>query len=154
MNRHPGGTENTLRLIEMAGISPPGKILDMGSGEGETVELLKSLGFQALGIDKKNGGDFLNLPFEEGSFDAVISECAFYVSGNQKRAVEEALRVLKPGGVLMLADLFFKEIPFVPEKKLDITAEWREYWLEKLWTEDDVCYVPGSPKYYLLTVRK
>lgn len=154
MNRHPGGKRNTLRLLEMAGLAPPARILDAGSGAGETVELLRELGFETAGADIKDGVDFLNLPYEDGSFDAVISECAFYVSGNQSRAIEEAFRVLKKGGTLMLADLFFDVVPFETERMVDITIEWREYWLEKLWTEDDLCYVPGSPKYFLLTARK
>ena len=157
MNRHPGGQRNTLKLIEMAGISPPLKILDMGSGGGETVALLKSMGYDALGVDKQDGSDFLNLDFDDESFDAVISECAFFVSGNQKKAISEAFRVLKKGGVLMLADVFDDEIPFDVQKEEDITKEWTEYYLEKLWSEDDVCQFPhkkGKIRYYLLTGRK
>lgn len=154
MNRHPGGKKNTLRLLGMSELKPPARILDAGSGAGDTVELLKELGYDATGADISEGIDFLNLPFEDESFDAVISECAFYVSGNQRRAIDEAFRVLKKGGTLMLADLFFDGVPFAVDQMVDITDEWREYWLEKLWTEDNVCYVPGSPKYYLLTARK
>ena len=141
----------------MAGISPPLSILDMGSGEGATVELLNSLGYDCTGIDKLTGGDFLNLPYGGESFDAVISECAFFASGDQRRAVDEAFRVLKTGGVLMLADLFDDELWFETEKTEDITKEWTEYYLEKLWTEDNVCEIPhkkGRLHYYLLTARK
>jgi SAM-dependent methyltransferase len=48
------------------------------------------------------------LPFEDGAFDAVVSNLAFHeVQGADKRAVlGEALRVLRAGGVFAFQDLF------------------------------------------------
>ena len=51
MERHPGGAEATLRLLELAGLEPPCRIIDLGAGSGEAVRLLRSRGFEALGID-------------------------------------------------------------------------------------------------------
>ena len=157
MNRHVGGREYTLKLLEMAELAPPSKIIDCGCGEGQTVELLKSLGYDAIGVDKIYGDDFLSLPFDDGSFDAVISECAFFASGNQQKAIDEAFRLLKPGGKLMIADVFEGDVPFECEYKEDITKEWTAYYLERLWLDDTVCDVPhkkGMIHYYLAVGRK
>lgn len=51
--------------------------------------------------------DMTELPFEDGSFDVVVSSLAIHnikkKSGRQQ-AICEALRVLRPGGRLMIAD--------------------------------------------------
>lgn len=48
-------------------------------------------------------GDLTALPFEDGSFDAVVSAHAIDHLGRQKeQGVREAVRVLKPGGRLLL----------------------------------------------------
>ena len=101
--RHPGGEAAALRLVEMAGITPPCRLIDLGAGAGGTVRLLRSLGFEALGIDLLPGegverGDVLAPPFPPGSFDAALCECAFFLSGDPERALREAARLLRPGG--------------------------------------------------------
>ena len=35
MNRHPGGIQHTKHLIDLSGLTPPSKLLDMGAGNGE-----------------------------------------------------------------------------------------------------------------------
>jgi ubiquinone/menaquinone biosynthesis C-methylase UbiE len=54
-------------------------------------------------------GDMTALPFEDGSFDLVLSNVAFHnVKGRagRDRAMEEAARVLRPCGRLLIADIF------------------------------------------------
>ena len=48
---HPGGEEHSRYLIELSFLSPPARWLDMGAGDGSTVRLLRSLGYEAEGID-------------------------------------------------------------------------------------------------------
>ena len=79
--RHPGGQKTTRRLIKLSDIEPC-RILDMGAGSGTTLKLLKELGFDACGIDLEpgegvTGGNMLRTGFPDGSFEALISECAF-----------------------------------------------------------------------------
>jgi ubiquinone/menaquinone biosynthesis C-methylase UbiE len=48
--------------------------------------------------------DAENLPFEDGTFDVVLSTYGVMFAPNQKRAASELLRVVKPGGRIGLAN--------------------------------------------------
>jgi len=53
--------------------------------------------------------DMTALPFAENSFDVVVSSMAIHnIKGRagRDRAIEEAVRVLRPGGRLMIADIW------------------------------------------------
>jgi ubiquinone/menaquinone biosynthesis C-methylase UbiE len=53
-------------------------------------------------------GDMTALPFADNSFDLVVSSLAIHnISGRagREKAVDEAVRVLRPGGRLMIADI-------------------------------------------------
>ena len=169
MRSHPGGGEHTRRMLELAELRPGASVLDMGAGAGETAALLRSLGFEARGIDLEpraesvEKGDFLRCSFPDGSFDAVISQCAFFVSGDQRGALREAHRLLKSGGKLLLSDVFFtppeallREAGFELLHAEDMTAAWREYFLEALWRDEQpCCEIPkGKSAYWILIARK
>ena len=111
MNRHPGGEAQTLHLLENIEWKKEMKALDLGAGEGDTVRILKSFGLEAHGVDlfprgsDVEIGDFLHLQYSSDSIDLCISQCAFFVSRDQKNALSECWRVLKKGGFLLLSDL-------------------------------------------------
>ena len=95
MNRHPGGEDQTLHLLRSVELKKGMKALDLGAGEGETLQILKSFGLDAYGVDlsprsdEVQKGDFLNLQYASDSVDLCLSQCAFFVSRDQKKAVCE-----------------------------------------------------------------
>jgi len=121
----PGGDALTQKAIENAGLPAGARTLDIGCGEGDTVALLSGkYGFDATGVDaskkmidkgraRYKGLDLRTmeaefLDFESMSFDAVFMECALSVFRLQEDAAFEAYCVLKPGGKLIISDLYLK----------------------------------------------
>lgn len=167
MKRHVGAQAQTRRLIAGAGFAPGARILDMGAGDGTTVRLLRALGFEAEGVDLEprgdgvREGDFLHMDCADGSFDGIVSECAFYVSGDQQGAFCEAARLLKKGGVLAVADVFCADAEQMARRAgfalvytEDLTAQWREYYLEAIWRGETAPCGGGKCVYQVLIGRK
>jgi ubiquinone/menaquinone biosynthesis C-methylase UbiE len=50
-------------------------------------------------------GDAEGLPFDDGSFDTVVSECSFCTLPDKATAAAEMARILGPGGRLGLTDM-------------------------------------------------
>jgi arsenite methyltransferase len=130
---HPGGMELTRQLGHMLGLNPASRLLDVASGNGTTaVYLAKEFGCTIVGVDygyqnvqtarslaqtehleSRVGfeqSDAESLPFSDGSFDAVICECAFCTFPDKIAAAKEFFRVLRRGGQVGISDLTRKKV--------------------------------------------
>lgn len=100
-----------------------GSVLDIGCGEGDFFEALSVSYDRVIGVelDRMHGsrafaaasgnenievlcGDAQNLPLAAESVDAIIMRMALSQIPDPLRALDEAVRVLKPGGCLSLID--------------------------------------------------
>lgn len=164
MKGHVGGEAHSRYLMELSFLPKGARVLDMGAGDGQTVRLLRKLGFVAKGIDLNPAedvtcGDYLHAPFADKSFDGIISECSFYVSGDVPRALKEAARMLKKGGKLVFSDVCSDVVALLGDVRAagfavrhieDLSEEWKAYYLEALWKEENV--PTGKGLSYILMV--
>jgi ubiquinone/menaquinone biosynthesis C-methylase UbiE len=125
---HPGGEATTRRALELMGVGPGERLLDLASGKGDSALLaarerdciVTGIDFGAAAvIDARRAataagvgdrvefrvGDAEALPFEDGSFDAVLCECSLCTFPDKRSALAEVRRVLRAGGRVAIADV-------------------------------------------------
>jgi SAM-dependent methyltransferase len=100
------------------------RVLDLGCGTGVVLRDLETWG-QPIGLDmselalnfcRRRGlpkliqGDGQALPLQDGSVDAIIGLDIFEHIPDDERAFAEALRVLRPGGTLVMSVPAFKSL--------------------------------------------
>ena len=96
---------------------PPGDILDVGCGSGATLLALRAAGWRSHGVELDEGavaaahaagledvraGDLLDAGFAAGGFDVVRFWHSLEHVRSPRAQLEEARRVLRPGGALVL----------------------------------------------------
>jgi arsenite methyltransferase len=120
-------------------------VLDLGSGGGIDVLLsAKRVGptGKAYGLDmtdemlalanenKRRAGaenvEFLKgeieqIPLPDASVDVIISNCVINLSGDKRKVLKEAFRVLKPGGRFAVSDVVVRgEVPAAIKKNMEL----------------------------------
>lgn len=99
---------------------PPGLALDAACGTGRHSEYLNVLGHKVVGVDtsremlakaraKVPSGEFLeadlhDLPLPDDNFDVIVCALALTHVGDLGSVVAEFVRVLRPGGHLLISD--------------------------------------------------
>lgn len=78
-------------------------------------------------------GDMREMPFADASFDVVVSNLAIHnvpTPAGRRRAIEEIVRVLRPGGKLALIDLAFTATyaQWLGEAGLKVHRTWPAPW--------------------------
>jgi arsenite methyltransferase len=129
--------------VAHAGLQPGETVLDLGSGGGIDCFLAaREVGptGRAIGVDMtpamleraratqaKAGianaefrlGEIEHLPVADATVDAIISNCVVNLSPDKPQVFREAMRVLKPGGRLVVSDLVLTK-PLTDEVKRNV----------------------------------
>ncbi|MEN9767615.1 MAG: hypothetical protein RLZZ32_1575 [Cyanobacteriota bacterium] len=150
-------------LVRWSGMDqlPPGsRVLDVGCGIGGSARILaRDYGFEVLGISISPGQiaraeeltpeglscrfkvmDALDLELSDGSFDAVWSVEAGPHMPDKQRYADELLRVLKPGGLLAVADWNRRDPGVKPLNRLE---RWVMHQLLVQWAHPEFASIPG-----------
>ena len=129
----------------LAALSKGETVLDLGSGGGIDVLLsAKRVGptGKAYGLDmtdemlalanenKRRAGadnvEFLKgeieqIPLPDASVDVIISNCVINLSGDKRKVLEEAFRVLKPGGRFAVSDVVVRgDVPAAVKTSMEL----------------------------------
>jgi arsenite methyltransferase len=138
LTKHIGGVAATDELIKLCHIDKDKYVLDVGCGSGATpAYMAKKVGCRVVGVDilprmverseetaEREGvadlcefkvADAQDLPFEDNLFDAVITESATAFPKDKQRAVNEYVRIIKPGGYIGLNETTWLKTPPPPE---------------------------------------
>ena len=116
--------DGAIEILHGWNIEPNQRLLDIGCGSGQTAIPAARLGHQVVGIDiaenliehateeakyegldvKFDVGDAEDLPYEDNSFDVVISMIGAMFAPQPDKVASEIARVLRPGGKLYMAN--------------------------------------------------
>jgi len=112
------------KMLELCEVSSGDTVLDVGCGNGNLINGIKQKdNIKAYGVDISpnmieecrkyykdieftvSSGEVL--PFESGIFDMLTICCVLHHFNNPQRFFAEAQRVLKPGGTLIVGELWY-----------------------------------------------
>ena len=141
-----GVAEALLKLM------PPMVIADLGAGEGTISQLMAQRAKKVIAIDnsdkmvefgaelaRRHGignmeyrvGDLEDVPIRSGTVDLAFLSQALHHARHPKRAVEEAHRILKPGGRIAVLDLNRHHFEEARELYADVWLGFTELELER-----------------------
>ncbi|HWY19521.1 MAG TPA: methyltransferase domain-containing protein [Solirubrobacteraceae bacterium] len=132
----------TRRLLARAGIEPGMRVLDVGCGPGDVSLLLSELvgadgsvvgverDEQALARARRRAdeselhniefvcGDFREVELAGGPFDALVWRLVLMYQGDPPAAVRAAARQVRPGGVVVFAEMCMRTGSAIPQRFL------------------------------------
>ena len=135
--------ERIRRLVAAARLKGDERVLDVACGPGYIAEAFARSAREVIGIDltaamlaigeertKERGisnislriGDVQKLPFEWAEFDVVVSRLALHHMQDPGQVVGEMARVCKPGGTVLVEDIYGSEHP----ERADYQDRWEK----------------------------
>ncbi|MBT31057.1 MAG: hypothetical protein CMO01_15480 [Thalassobius sp.] len=137
-----------VKLSEMATIPKNAKVLDMGCGVGGAAFFLANkfdaavTGLNICNTQLKEARqkakrfqleeqvnflelDYLHSNLNDNTFDVIWATESFFHCDDKTRFIQECYRMLKPKGVLLIADYFISKPP-ANQKEADLMSNWFE----------------------------
>jgi ubiquinone/menaquinone biosynthesis C-methylase UbiE len=143
-------------MRRLAGQAPVKLHVDLGTGTGSVLRTFAHLAKQSIGIDQSREmlaiaranlereglrhvqirhGDIYALPFANAAADLVTIHQVLHYLDDPARALAEAVRILKPGGRLLIVDFAPHELESLrsdhAHRRLGIAAEHMTGWLQR-----------------------
>lgn len=143
-------------MLHLAGSAPVRLHVDLGTGTGSVLRYFAPLASQSLGLDlsldmlamarvnlqkadlgnvQVRHGDIYALPFADGFSDFITMHQVLHYLDDPGRALNEAARILMPGGRLLIADFAPHEFEQLRDnhahRRLGISAEHMTTWLHR-----------------------
>ena len=122
LNRSP---KSNTAVVEVASLEAGDRFLDIGCGPGAALELAAAAGAAVAGVDPSPSmvaraakrvptadvrvGSAEDLPFPDEHFTVVANVASFHHWADRSAGLEEALRVLAPGGRLHIMEGMVKK---------------------------------------------
>jgi len=145
-------------LLAHAGLFPGAKVLDAGCGPGYVAACAEALGATCMGIDfspsmiaearkrfpgiRFEVGDIEQLPLDDRSQDAVLSNIVLFHVTDPDRAMREAFRVLTPGGKFVFSQWLGPE-----------SSDCHRMLVDVLGSHADMSLADPAPNAYVLSDR-
>ncbi|MGF0538604.1 ArsR/SmtB family transcription factor [Agrobacterium sp. ES01] len=166
-------------LLKLVGGEGADSMLDLGTGTGRILQLLSDTYRRGVGIDASRDmlsvaranldkagvlkasvrqGDILNLPLDGNEFDLVVIHQVLHFLVHPELALNEAARMLKPGGRLVVIDLAPHSLDYLREEhaheRLGFSHSMMSEWLSRanFSVEKIVDVEPREPSAKALTV--
>lgn len=134
ISKHMGGYAATDKLHSMCHLDQAQEVLDVGCGIGVgPAYTAKKYGCRVMAVDISDDmlkwaqqradregvtdqitfrkADVCSLPFEDDRFDAVLVESVLAFVVDKRKAIDELLRVTRPGGYIGLNESYWREMP-------------------------------------------